>query len=100
MSRYKGRPSLKAIERDFPNIVEMAVPVGGFCRKIDEFEAWRRERGIDSRSGPGDYRDGVWYVRNCFLSRDDAEAFVSRFGGQLLEPAGSSTAQRARTGRR
>jgi hypothetical protein len=29
MSRYKGRTSAKAIEKDFPYIVEMQVPLGG-----------------------------------------------------------------------
>jgi hypothetical protein len=30
MTRYKGRASPKAIEREFPHIVEMIVPEGGF----------------------------------------------------------------------
>ena len=29
MTRYKGRSNAKAIEREFPHIVEMAVPPGG-----------------------------------------------------------------------
>ena len=29
MTRYKGRTSARAIERDFPHIVDMAVPFGG-----------------------------------------------------------------------
>ena len=28
--RYKGRPSAKTIARDFPFIVELAVPLGGY----------------------------------------------------------------------
>jgi hypothetical protein len=28
--RYKGRPSAKTIARDFPFIVELAVPLGGW----------------------------------------------------------------------
>ena len=28
--RYKGRPSAKNIERDFPHAVDIAVPLGGF----------------------------------------------------------------------
>ena len=30
MTRYKGRASPKAIEREFPHIVETIVPEGGF----------------------------------------------------------------------
>jgi len=33
MSRYKGRSSAKTVERDFPHIVEMAVPLGGFGKR-------------------------------------------------------------------
>jgi hypothetical protein len=32
MARYKGRMSPKAIERDFPHVVEIAVPPGGLVR--------------------------------------------------------------------
>jgi len=35
MPRYKGRASPKAIERDFPHIVEMRVPLGGFGSKLN-----------------------------------------------------------------
>ena len=36
MSRYKGRTSAKAIEKDFPHIVEMIVPLGGLGKKLDD----------------------------------------------------------------
>ena len=35
MTRYKGRASSKAIEREFPHIVEMIVPEGGFGKILD-----------------------------------------------------------------
>jgi hypothetical protein len=35
MNRYKGRQSAQSIERDFPHIVEMIVPLGGFGKKLD-----------------------------------------------------------------
>jgi len=35
VSRYKGRASAKAIERDIPHIVEMRVPLGGFGSKLN-----------------------------------------------------------------
>jgi hypothetical protein len=69
-------------------------------RTANEMGDWYGRRGIDSRSGQGDYRDGVWYVRYCFLSRDDAEAFVSRFGGQLLVPERSSKHLQVNKGRK
>ena len=33
--RYKGRPSAKTIARDFPFIVELAVPLGGYGKKLN-----------------------------------------------------------------
>jgi hypothetical protein len=35
MSRYKGRTNPKAIERDFPHFVDVAVPLGGFGKRFD-----------------------------------------------------------------
>jgi hypothetical protein len=84
--RYKGRPSAKRIERDFPNIVELAIPpVKGLGRMANEIVRWHQERGLEDKHGRGDYRESTWYIRHCFVNREDAEAFVSQFGGQLLE---------------
>ena len=44
MTRYKGRPS--AIEKDFPHIVEMRVPLGGLGSKLDAMPRWHEARGI------------------------------------------------------
>jgi hypothetical protein len=46
MSRYKGRANPKAIERDFPHIVEMRVPLGGFGSKLNAMHRWHEARGI------------------------------------------------------
>jgi len=44
MSRYKGRASPKSLERDFPHIVEMRVPLGGFGAKLDAMHEWHTKR--------------------------------------------------------
>ena len=36
MTRYKGRPSSKSVERSYPHRVEMIVPKGGFGKRLDE----------------------------------------------------------------
>ena len=36
MARYKGLQNAKAVERNFSHIVEMAVPFGGFGRRLDD----------------------------------------------------------------
>jgi hypothetical protein len=44
MSRYKGRASPKSLERNFPHIVEMRVPLGGFGAKLDAMHEWHTKR--------------------------------------------------------
>ncbi len=51
MSRYKGRTSPKTIEQEFPNIVEMAVPLGGLGKRLDVIYDWHHARGIQSLAG-------------------------------------------------
>lgn len=98
MMRYKGRLSSKNVEKTYPNIVEMEVPPFGFRRRMYDLEAWHFERSLRSRTGQGVFRDGVWFVHWCFLAREDAEAFRSRFGGELSAPV--SNPERGRRGQR
>jgi hypothetical protein len=65
MIRYKGRASFKAIERDFPHIVEMAVPEGGLGKQLDAMYDWHRTRGIPAH-GRGRREEGRDYIRWCF----------------------------------
>jgi hypothetical protein len=53
-------------ERDYPHIVELAVPEGGFRRTLDALYEWHGERGIESRRGRGQRRDDREYLRWCF----------------------------------
>jgi hypothetical protein len=36
MRRYKGRTNARAIEKDFPHIVETVVPPGGLGKRLNE----------------------------------------------------------------
>jgi hypothetical protein len=36
MSRYKGRTDPKEIEKAFPHIIEIIVPLGGFGKKLED----------------------------------------------------------------
>ena len=56
MSRYKGRSNTKAIERDFPHIVEMAVPEGGFGKQLDAMHEWHRSQSIQ----PHNFHTALW----------------------------------------
>ena len=83
--RYKGRPSGKTIARDFPFIVEIAVPPGGLGKRLNEMHSFHSQRGIQvvhlrhrRDDAKGDYL--LW----CFARHISAEEFVVEFGGTLI----------------
>ena len=53
MSRYKGRSNPKEIEKAFPQIVQMIVPLGGFGKKLDDMYEWHGARDIEAMRGCG-----------------------------------------------
>jgi hypothetical protein len=71
-------------ERDFPHIVELMVPPGGFHDEGSGFEDFHRERGIPLRPGQGRQEAAQSYVRFCFPNVAAADAFHERFGGNCL----------------
>jgi hypothetical protein len=46
MTHYKGGQSSKAIEKDFPHIVEMIVPEGGFGKTLDAMYDFHARHGM------------------------------------------------------
>jgi hypothetical protein len=42
MTRYKGRTRQKAIEREFPHVVEIAVPPRGLGAQLDAMHHFHR----------------------------------------------------------
>ena len=84
MSRYKGRSNVKAIERDFPHIVEMTVPPHGFGSRLDTMYEWHSARSIEVRRGRGRHEDDADYVRWCFADPNIAAAFAAEFGGTVI----------------
>jgi hypothetical protein len=82
--RYKGQTTPRQVDRDYSHQVEIAIPEGGlgtllnamhdFCRGADF-----RMRGIGLRR----LETGQDGVRFCFKTRDLAEAFQARFGGEM-----------------
>ena len=85
MSRYKGRTDPKEIEKAFPHIVEMIVPLGGFGKKLDDMYEWHWARDIEAMRGNG-WRDkhGRSYVRWCFANLIAAQGFARNFGGSIV----------------
>ena len=68
-------------ERDFPHVVEIELPPGGFRNKSLEFESFHRERSIVIRRGCGRHEVEQFHVRFCFPDAATADAFQERFGG-------------------
>ena len=84
MTRYKGRMSPKAIERDFPHVVEIAVPPGGLGAQLDAMHHFHGARGIKACLGRGRREDNLDYLRWYFTSRTTAASFAAEFGGTYL----------------
>src|SRR5664280_276662 len=86
MARYKGRKSPKAIERDFPHVVEIAVPPGGLGKRLDAMHDWHRARGIQACLGLGRREEGRDYLRWYFTRATMAVSFATEFAGTVINP--------------
>jgi hypothetical protein len=71
-------------ERDYPHIVELPVPRGGFRDTSFAIDDFHQERGVEIRRGQGSYEEGQFYVRYCFADPVVADEFRARFGGERL----------------
>ena len=45
-----------------------------------------RARGAQQFFAPADRRDKVDYVVKCFATKEDADKFTERFGGEYMTP--------------
>ena len=71
-------------EREFPHLVELALPPEGFRSILLEIDAFHHERRIPVRRGRNRHEVKQVYIRFCFPDTATAEAFSNRFGGQCL----------------
>src|SRR6516165_9021471 len=78
-------------ERDFPYLIELALPPGGFRSVFQEIDAFHRERRIPVRRGRSRYEVKPFYIRFCFPDAATADAFRDRFGGECLTHAARSS---------
>jgi hypothetical protein len=74
-------------ERDFPHLVELALPPGGFRSVLLEIDAFHRERRIPVRRGRSRHEAEQLYIRFCLPDTATADAFRNRFGGECLTHA-------------
>ena len=71
-------------ERNYPFVVHVAVPDGGFECTLDAINAWHCYSGSKQRRGQrhrmGDQEFWSW----CFDGLEIAKAFRHRFGGEIV----------------
>jgi hypothetical protein len=84
MTRRKREITGLANEQDFPHLVELALPPGGFRTVLLEVDAFHRERRIPVRRGRSRHEVKPFYIRFCFPDTATADAFRNRFGGECL----------------
>jgi hypothetical protein len=84
MNRRKGESTGRMNERDFPHLIELAVPARGFQGQDLEFDAFHRKHGIPIRCGSAHQEEAQFYVRFCFPRVDLAHAFRERFCGEYM----------------
>jgi hypothetical protein len=85
MTRYKGRPSAKTILREFPHVVEIAVPPEGLGTRIDKMFEFHRKRGVKPQLGPHKRVKAQDYITWCFADQSNASAFCREFDGKLVD---------------
>ena len=84
MTRRRREITGLANEQDFPHLVELALPPGGFRRALLEFDAFHQERRIPVSRGRSRHEAEQLYIRFCFPEASTADAFRNRFGGECL----------------
>jgi hypothetical protein len=94
MTRRKLEITAHINERDFPHIVELELPPGGFRNLALEFDAFHHERRIPVRRGRGRHGGEQSSIRFCFPDAATADAFQERFGGTRLTSLPSKTPRR------
>ena len=88
MTRGSKRENIRlTTERDFPHLVELALPPEGFRSILQEIDAFHRDRRIPVRRGRNRQEVKQVYIRFCFPDAATAEAFRNRFGGECLTHA-------------
>ena len=87
MSRYKGRSGAKSVERKFPHIVEMAVPLGGSGKRLNDMHEWHRARDIQPITGMDGTRTSAISFGGVFPDPNIAAAFDGTVQSSAVAPA-------------
>jgi len=85
MGHHKRRRRSNLFKREFPHIVEVAVPRGGLGKRLDAMHTFHAERGIKACLGRGRREDNQDYLRWYFSDPTTAASFAVEFGGSFLK---------------
>jgi hypothetical protein len=88
MTRRKGEITARMNERDYPHIVALALPDGGFVRALEGMHDFHRLRGIQSWNCRRQRRDEQEFVRWCFASVSTPTTSPNSFGGHACSTRG------------
>jgi hypothetical protein len=84
MVSRKGELSPAGVDRGWP--YQVALPEEQCTSKNYEIHAsFNKGRSLCLRGHSVGYA-GIWYRVFCYSVRDDAEAFIARFGGEWFDP--------------
>jgi hypothetical protein len=84
MVRNQDRMSRKAINREFPHVVEVVVPANGLGKRLNAMHGFHTSRGIKACLGRGRREESRDYLRWYFTRAATAEAFAVEFDGSYL----------------
>src|SRR5262244_2342442 len=84
MTRRKSEIVRFTNERDFPHLIELALPPEGFRDVLLEIHAFHRNQRIPVRRGRSRHDVKQFYIRFCFPDTATADEFRNRFGGECL----------------
>src|SRR5262245_24754426 len=84
MTRRKREITGLANEQDFPHLVELGLPPGGFRSVFLEIDAFHRDRRIPVRRRRSRHEAEQSRIPFCFPDTATADAFPNRFGGECL----------------
>jgi hypothetical protein len=79
--------SPKAIEREFPYTVEIAVPAIGLGSRLDAMHQFHTSKNIKACLGRGRHEGGQDYLRWYFTNSKIAATFAAEFGGSVTKLA-------------
>jgi hypothetical protein len=74
-----NRSRKNSIDRDFPHVVEIAVPERGLRNQLKAMHDFHARHDIKAHPLRRHYEDGRQYIQWCFADLELAKAFAAKF---------------------